>query len=398
MVNLSSVRLRALDGVNGPADTVGNLLNAWRVERLDTAGLVVHETLENLLHGGDNRIELVVADTAGNVTVDTLGFQLPFATFLKSVLIGSSVRGVATCDDDHRVYAVGGSIVAVVDADSLRLLAVVDAGASVRELQKVACLLGDPILYATGVRVSRFDRVALQWLPEISNSFASHAIRASRANPALLYVGEDVVVSVALVDRIAVERIGSIPLPPYAFPQPYDIVYDLAVLPNDARVYAARFGEDGVVVADPATQQFLHRIPMGEAVGTVETGFVTDLALSPDARRLFAAVGLPYKGIALIDTERDSVITAWFSSERPYALALSPTGLRLFVVSADNEVTGDAGQNMVFDVAQGQLLALLPRPKVHGSSFPEEDVVFHPNGKLIFVPHATSLFVYLNRE
>jgi len=404
-VDGAGVRVRSLSGVNGSADSGTNLLDVWRVERRDAVGLLAHETLEHLLHGGTNRLEITVPDTTGNVSIDTVEFELPFAAFLKSILIGSAANGVALCGDDRRVYVVGWESVAIIDADSLRLLAVVPG--PVQEMQKATCRPGDPHLYVTGWRVGRFNRVTMQWLADFQPSYGSYSVTWSRTDSNLLYVGESLVASVGLYDLATATRTGSIPLPPFPQPQSYHVVYEMALLPNDEKLYAARFSEDGVIVADPGSRQFLRRIPLGPALGSPDTGKAYDVVLTRDARRILAATTFPFafvfNGVVVIDPVRDTAVSIFYlldgvNQDRPYALALSPSGTRLFATTVDNEVTLAARPSYLLDAESGRVLAVLPRPRIQGTIFPEQDVAFDLSGRLIYVTHGNSLYVYIHRE
>ncbi|MGH7644145.1 MAG: hypothetical protein ACREMR_01030, partial [Gemmatimonadales bacterium] len=179
-VDWATVRVRSLGGVNGSADSSTNLLDVWRVERRDTLGLLVHETLENLLHGGANQLEITLPDTAGNVRVDTITFALPYGAFVKTILTGLGLgaipaNDVTVCPDDGRLYMTANRNIVVVDPDSLRVLAIVRDPEAADDLAKALCVPGDAVLYVTE-RVERFDRPSMSWLARISGSFGSIGI------------------------------------------------------------------------------------------------------------------------------------------------------------------------------------------------------------------------------
>ena len=71
-IDSASFRVRALAGLNGPLNGADNVLAGWRISSRTATGIVFQETLANLLHGGINRIEFVVADARGNAVSDTL--------------------------------------------------------------------------------------------------------------------------------------------------------------------------------------------------------------------------------------------------------------------------------------------------------------------------------------
>jgi len=397
-VDWASVRIRSLAGVNGPADSSTNLLDVWRAERRDTAGVLLHETIENLLHGGANQIEITLPDTAGNVRVDTISFTLPHGAFLRTIVTGVSgglipALGVTICPNDGRLYMTAGRNIVVIDPDSLRLLAVVYHSLASDALVKPLCVPGDPVLYVTE-RVERFDRTSLQWLPRVTGSFGSQAIGLSRADPNLIYVGEQISGTIGVVGRAENQRIGQ--LLPFAPTNEY--VYDLAVLDADAKLYATRETDTGILVVDPGGDSVLGRIRVGGATWP-DFGGTDALALSADDRRLYAAVydGDP-RGVVEIDTGLDSVVrTLPLPTYLAIDLAISPSERRMFV-STQDRFAGVPSQNVLVDVPGWRVVESFPRPRTTGAIRYDRDVVFHPNGKLIFVTHDFDLDVYLSRE
>jgi len=396
-VDPAGVRLRSIAGVNGAADSSTNLLDVWRVERRDTLGLVVHETLENLLHGGANQLEITLPDTAGNVLVDTIAFMLPHGAFVKTIVTGVSggfipALGVTICPDDGRLYMTAGRNIVVIDPDSLRLLAVVYHPLASDALVKPLCVPGDPVLYVTET-VERFHRPTLQWLPRVSGSFLSEGIALSRADPNRIYVGEQITGTIGLIDRSLNQRVGR--LLPFAPTNEY--VYDLAMLDADAKLYATRETETGVLVIDPGADSVIGRVRVGGPTWP-DFGGTDAIALSSDGSRLYAAVydGDP-RGVVEIDTRLDVVVrTLGLPDYLAIDLALSPSENRMFVSTQDRFTA--PSENVLADVAGWQVLQRFARPRPSGVIRYDRDVVFHPNGKLIFVTHDFDLDVYLSRE
>lgn len=403
VVDPTSIRLRSLRGVNGPAAADTNLLDVWRVEQLDTLGLVVHETIENLLHDGANQIEITVADTAGNMVVDTIGFTLPPAAFIRTILTGLPFSGLShgvgavICPDDRRLYATVGRRIVVVDADSLSLIgAVYHSGAS-DNLSIPMCVPGDPVLYVTE-RVERFDRVSMSWLPRAQGSYGAVGIVQSRADPNILYVGESIDGTIGIVDRAAAVRTGMIPLPPVGTPEDPEWVFDLAVLDGDTKLYATRVREGGILVVDPGTGAILTRIAVGGPTWP-DLGTTDAFVLSADGLRLYVAVldGDP-RGVVEVSTSTDSVIrTLALQVSVPQELDLSPDGRRLFVTTQD-QFAGFPSSNFLIDLTTWQVLVAFPRPRPAGQTRYDGGVAFHPTGKLIFNTHNSDIDVYLNRQ
>lgn len=398
-IDLGGVKVRSLAGVNGPANGTDNLLAAWRVERLDSAGLIVHETIDNLLPGGANRIEITVPDTAGNTALDTINLSVPHGAFMKTLVTGltsaiSHGIGMVVCPDDRRAYMTAGRRLVVVDADSLMILGTVFNGDVADDLQIPLCVPGDPMLYVTE-RVERFHRPSMQWAPRVWPAFGAVGIVQSRADPNILYVGESISGGIALIDRAQAARIGSLALPPAP---PDEFVFDLEVLPGDAKIYATRYLEGGILVADPGTGQVLARIAVGGPFWP-DLGRTDAIVLSADTRWLYAAVldGNP-RGVVAIDTRTDSVVrTLPLTDDVPQELALSPSERRMFVTVQDR-FPGLPSHNVLVDVVNWQVLESFPRPRPPGEVRFDGGVAFHPNGKLIFVGRNLDVDVYLSRE
>ena len=400
-IDPASARVRSVDGINGPATASDNLLAVWHVERLDSTGLVLHETIENLLHGGANRLEVSVADTAGNTTTDTISFTLPHGALFKTLASGVTTAGhgigATVCPDDHRAYVTVGRSLVVIDADSLRVLAAVRNTTASDALFTPLCVPGDPVLYVTE-SVERFDRPSMQWLPRVTGSFGATGIAQSRADPNILYVGETYTGGIALIDRAQAARIGSIPLPGQGSPENPEYVFDIAVLPGDSKIYFTRYLDGGVLVADPRTGTILKHIGVGGPTWP-DSGRSDAFVLSHDDRSLYVAVldGDP-RGVVEINTQTDAAVRLLpLPFYVPQEIALSPSGRRLFVTTQDRWVNFPS-QNVLIDVVNWRVLTEFRRPRAAGAIRWDGGVAFHPNGKLVFVGRDRMIDVYLSRE
>lgn len=396
-VKLSTARVRSLEGFSGATPRPEDLLSRWRLERLDSSGLVLHEALPSILHGGVNHIVVSIADTTGNLSEDTVLFALPPGAFYKTLTTGLSSNishaiGIAVCDDDHRVYMTAGRSLVVADADSLTILAVA-RNTDVADVLKIPlCVPGDPILYVTE-RLERFDRMSMTWASR-ATAFGSEGITQSRADPDHLYVGESIDGTIGIIDRTQAGRIGQLLDP--APDQEY--VFDLEVLAGDTKLYATRYTEGGILVIDPARDSIIGRIAVG-GPSWPDRGRTDDVALSADDRWLYAAVldGDP-RGIVAIDTRTDSVIRVLpLVNAVPQALAISPSGKRIFVTTQDQWI-GTPSDNVLVDITAFGSLAFFPRARPAGEIRFDGGVAFHPNGTVIFVAHNLDIDVYLNRE
>jgi DNA-binding beta-propeller fold protein YncE len=397
LVDPAAIRLRSLARVNGQADAATNLLDVWNVTTRDTGLLVVHETLEDLLHGGANALELTVPDTAGNITVDTIRFTLPHGVFLKTLVTGLGGLGhgvgIAVCPDDRRAYMTAGRSIVVVDTDALSVVATVRDPTAADDLKLPLCVPGDSLLWVT-LRVERFDRRRLQWLPRVSGSFLSEGIIQSRRDSNLLYVGETTSGTIGLIDRVTATRTGYL-LP---FSPEDEYVFDLAVLPGDTKLYATRAIESGILVIDPESGQELTRIDVGGPTWP-DNGRTDAIRLSSDDQILYAAVldGDP-RGVVAISTETDQVVkTLPLPEYVPQVLALNASGTRMFVTTQDRW-QGIPSFNVLIDVPNWRVLAEFPRPRPAGAIRWDGGAAFRPDGKILFVGHNLDVDVYLIRE
>jgi DNA-binding beta-propeller fold protein YncE len=93
-----------------------------------------------------------------------------------------------------------------------------------------------------------------------------------------------------------------------------------------------------------------------EVVAKVETGRVRDVALSTDAKILYAPV-YERKDIAVVDLEKMEVVKRFKTPDGCMLAAASPLGGQLYAIGYDN------GQVFVLDLASGELVRTIP---VHG--------------------------------
>ncbi|MGH7462163.1 MAG: hypothetical protein ACREMA_14225 [Longimicrobiales bacterium] len=167
-IDPASARVRSLRGANGSADASTNLVGVWETEHSDSVGMTLHETLEVLLHGGQNLLEVSVADGAGNRATDTITVTLPHGALWKTLDTGRTGvfqfgRGVVVCPDDERAYVAAGLNLVVVDTRSVEIVADVRDPWAAEELWFPICVPGDSIVYVTPL-VGRFNRNTGSWL------------------------------------------------------------------------------------------------------------------------------------------------------------------------------------------------------------------------------------------
>ena len=98
-----------------------------------------------------------------------------------------------------------------------------------------------------------------------------------------------------------------------------------------------------------------------------ELGTVTQIALSPDGRTLYAARGNAGEGILLVDTQRLSAVGLIESGRAVFALQLSPDGNRVFALAAPSGPLGDA-RLLALDARSYAVVATVPTRRIAADS------------------------------
>ena len=152
-----------------------------------------------------------------------------------------------------------------------------------------------------------------------------------------------------------------------------------AVAATGDRVYTADQTSNTVSVIDPATNQFLGLIHLGEDVPTALSPLyrgellVHGLGFSPDHRTL-AVVSVGSNSVTLIDTETNTVKGKIYVGRSPHEAFFRPDGRELWVaVRGENYVS-------VIDPVQRKEVRRIETANGPGM------VLFRPDGKFAFVP------------
>ncbi len=200
-IDTASVEVFSLDPISGTATATTNLRMVWRVAQLDSLGLVLQETIDNLLPDGLNRLVVSVRDTAGNETVDTAVFTLPPIVYHDSIITGitsssgvSNTRSIVIDQAGRRGYAGVASRIIVFDPDSLTVIANVSSGSSF-QVQRILLDEARGMAYITDGTLQRMDLATLSIVGPMTGAFAYAAIAYSRTASPLMYAGGSEVVS-----------------------------------------------------------------------------------------------------------------------------------------------------------------------------------------------------------
>jgi hypothetical protein len=389
-IDVSSFRITAL-GDDGSESA--NLLPVWRLDRVDSAGAQVEEEIAGLLPSGRVQLRISVADKLGNRGAHVVDLNLPAGAFHKTIQSKRTWNEFhhgtnAVICNDGKLYVLAGFHLTIIHADSLYLIDEVRHPHAGEEMIGAACAEQPALLYAAGAR--RFDRVSGQWLPD-GTAFRSHSVVASKRSADKLYLGEAATGGVGVYDRTSERRIGELPVP--WNPGEDEAVFDIVVAQNDQKIYATRLIEGGILVIHPE-RGLLKRIALTQGS---YPGRSDDIELGPDGLLLYAAVLYgDVRGVSVIDTRTDEVVRLFgIPNAVPQSIAVSPSGKRVFVTTQD--LTATPSENVLMDTQTGVMLALFPRPRSARFRW-DGGVVFHPNGKLIFVARDIHVDVYLNRE
>src|SRR5262245_35535271 len=223
------------------------------------------------------------------------------------------------------------------------------------------------------------DSIALAPPPGPNSGRVYPAGLACSRDGARLYVAGNLSDSLLVVDVASHRVVARYPTGPY----PYDVVVG-----PEGNVYVSVWGGEWVASFSPGQRGELEpgpRIPAGRHPSA--------LALDPTGRRLFAACAAGDR-IAVIDTESDSLLEQLSDAapggpsegSTPNALGLSADGRRLYVAEADNAAVA------VFDLsartsgiaagaARDSLLGRIPVEWYPTAVLARSDSLFVANGK-----------------
>lgn len=388
-IDLQSVRLQQTTGGSaGP-----NLLDQWTVDRLDSTGFRARETSRRPLRGGASELLVTIADKAGNATTARIPLTLPYGAFLKTIVTpsGLSGRGVRATVCDDIVYMTDGRSLTMADAWSFEFIGTSTDPWPSRELYAALCVPGDSMMYVTP-HLDRFHKLRRTWTAAPQLELYSDIIQ-SKANPNTLYAGQVNTARIAIFTRPTGQRTGFTPIP--NSPEPDDFVYALAVLPNDRKLYTARYIDADMLVLDMSTGITTRLMPGGAGNLTL----VSEILVSNDGQSVFVALAEgAIRGVADMDPQTDQVRRILpLASGASVAMALSPDGKRLFVTTRDRQIDVWSSHYLI-DLPSWQVVSEFVRSRQPGEFRLDGAADFRSDNRVAFVPRNGNIDVYLNRE
>ena len=194
---------------------------------------------------------------------------------------------------------------------------------------------------------------------------------ALSANGQLVYVTNSQSKSISVIEVASLTVRNRIRVPVARGP------YGVAIHPNGSRLYVTDIDGNQVLVVDTARRATVGRIDVIEEPRS--------LVISADGKRLYVSGGDfgddGGGGIAVVDTESESVVTTILIDAGIFRLALSPDGSRLYGTDRSN------AQLIVVDVAQNRVVNSV---KVLPEGEETRDLFVSRDGSQIYVTNQES--------
>ena len=187
-IDLSSLRVRGIGSdSNSPND---NISDGWTTAQHDSTGLRLAETLSGLLPDQETRLEVSIADRAGNRRADTVRVTLPSGQLLTTLAgrgPGYFIVDALLCDDGL-IYMTPGNAIMTVDPVRLQVTSIQAHPTYIGDQRYLACPRNSPRVYATP-RMFQYDRMTDQWTLDWVRPGHFQAVAESKRESGLIYAG-----------------------------------------------------------------------------------------------------------------------------------------------------------------------------------------------------------------
>jgi len=393
-VDPSTARIELLGEIAGTTVSGDDLRGVWTRTKLDDEGLIFEETIAELVRQGSPRLVVSVADSAGNRGADTLRLRVRHGDFHRSIPLGGdgipAADGVV-CEDDLRLYVAYGNAIVVIDTRTLETIGSFSAVLP-EPPSRLLCVEGDENLYAA-VRLERFNRTTLSWLPSEPSIPQMDGLELSAADPDIVWGGATVIGVPVQVDRSDFGYLGEVGFPHSSSTD--EFVWAIAVLAGDEKIYFSRSREAGVIAGDPANGEQLAHIDLDP--DSPGLGRTTSLAVHPNLPLVYAAVVSVTPGVVEIDPATDQVSRRLIFVNNVIDVSLNSAGTRMWATTHDSD-PDQAARSHLIDPIGWRVLQSFPRPAPEGTTTFVLDGSFRPDGKLVFQLRDDDVDVYVIRE
>lgn len=378
----------------GSGGSSPNLLDLWRVDRMDDGGFVVEETVEHLLPRGEVRLQVTVVDRMGNRVSRARELSLPPAALHKVIDLGTRTfltTQILVRPDGGAVYVTteehDGSAITIVDGKSLERIKT--ERTALPGLSRMAWDSRRSRVYAMSIDepyLAVFDAGTQKFEPSIQTAARGISVAVSDRRDRI-YVGLEAwgLISVVNPSLGVQERVIHLDLPESEEAQPRLGLQSLVFDGEEHFLYAAAnidiVPQQGLLVIDPDQGILVDQIDLwpewtglGGGYGIVRDG--SDLVLTsgdPDGTGLLGKMSLR-------DPSRPTFgETGRFVS--PVRVAVNQPGTEYGIV------TGDGGSgNFALQLIDATSLQIVWEEKFPRSSAGmRQDIAFHPEGKVFFV-------------
>jgi len=397
-IDVSTLRVTTNRGLKGRRNIAAgsDLLEFWRVERADSTGVVLEETVEDLLPRGPVRLTVTVSDRAGNALSRAIDLDLPPASRHKVIDLRASAlltTNVLVTPDGRRAYVTteenDATAISVIDAE--RLEWVKTERTPIRGGARMVLDLSRNRLYAMSIDnpfLLVFDLGSETFLPPIPTSSRGIGVAVSETR-GKAYVGLEVetelsgLISVVDLDRGIEERVIELGIGSAGNPgsrMGMKLVFDAV----EERLYAGTSNSavQGILVVDPDAGALVDQINLWPDAPERAPflGGATDMVRDRDV--LVAASRLGQGRIAVVPLTDPEAIRFGVTELSLIRIAVSPDE-REYAMTATSSL-GEIRAVLLMDAATLDVI-WEDRPASPGRRV---GVAFRPDGQVFFVSGA----------
>ncbi|MGH7589180.1 MAG: hypothetical protein ACRELU_11370 [Gemmatimonadota bacterium] len=419
-IDVGSIEVLANRPIKGPAGQGANLIEVWRVQRADTTGFVLAETVDDLLPRGQTALTVAVRDRAGNRVSRTLTVDLPPAARHKVLDLGAVFKvnssQVTIGPDGTKAYVTteefGGSALSIVDLEQMELLSVVRSPIEALSETAVDELRG--LLYLVSIDeplVAVFDLASETFQAPIATSDRGIGVALSRQRDRL-YVGLETVTGtsgafISVIDLGARREEEVFDLGVVSGPNPNLPMgmFELLLDPAESRVFATTWpgAQAGLLVFDPDTGVLVQQVDL-EPENPPRLGGALDIDRL-NGEFIVTSVNIDGFGLLRVLSGSPSEVTRVSVIEQFLGLkdlAFSPDGQEL-AITTNGPGDGTHGTLLV----DAGTLQVIWEDRFSGEIVSPQNVAFRPDGNVILVtggtfvgsfgPASSELTIYIHR-